>query len=82
MKQVFKGATAFFVIKSGSIQNIKTSIEEAVWATTYKPNEKLVVAFRKFTNVIMLFAHNDSRAILGIARMDGEPEQDLKPHIF
>lgn len=64
------------------MENLQTSQQHGVWATTYSPTKKLMHAFKNSDNVIMVFSLTESSSFQGIARMEGEPDPNFKPEFF
>jgi hypothetical protein len=79
---VFQGRARYFIVKSNCLDNIQNSMEHGVWATTQGPTKKLISAFRTVENVILVFSLTESSSFQGVARMESEPNERLKPHVF
>jgi len=71
-------STAFFVMKSFSMRDLKISMQKGIWATQSRNESKLNTAFTDHEAVVLFFSVNESRAFQGYAKMaskTGESEQ-------
>lgn len=73
----FEGSITYFQIKSCSIENIRISQKEGVWATTRENTLKLLKAYLESDHVILVFSVNASRKFYGYARMISMPQRML-----
>ena len=62
-------AEKFFVLKSLTMQDLETSIEQQSWMTQPHNEEVLDKAFREAKTVYLIFSANRSREYFGFARM-------------
>lgn len=71
-----------FVIKSGKIENILTSVQRGIWATGKANIDKLETAFRTCDQVLLLMSANESGGFQGYARMASLTDPSLYPRIW
>ncbi|KAI0899006.1 YTH-domain-containing protein [Annulohypoxylon nitens] len=72
-----RGTVRFFVMRSGSWNNIYQSMEDGIWATNAAKAEMLSEALSKGTTVVLFFAVNHSHGFQGYAIMKSAPSKDL-----
>jgi len=75
MKESKSGGTQkvrYFVVRSSNHQNVTSSVERGVWATTHRNRDKFNKAFRESDSVILIFSVIKSKMFQGYARMDSE----------
>lgn len=60
-RNILRGRTRFFVVKSFGYDSIRLSIEHSVWSTSSGPTKKLSNAFKSADNVVLIFSVNESR---------------------
>lgn len=71
-----------FVIKSGKIENILTSVQKGIWATGRANIDKFEEAFKTCDHVLFLMSANESGGFQGYARMASLPNSALYPRIW
>ncbi|EZG56483.1 YT521-B-like domain protein [Gregarina niphandrodes] len=71
-----------FVIKSGKIENILTSVQRGIWATGKNNQEKLRQAWLTCDHVVLLMSANESGGFQGYARMASGFDETLYPRIW
>lgn len=71
-----------FVIKSGKIENILTSVQRGIWATGKANISRFEEAFQTCDQVIFLMSANESGGFQGYARMASMSDPQLYPKIW
>jgi hypothetical protein len=81
-RNLLRGRTRFFIVKSFNFESIQISVEHQIWSTSAGPTKKLTNAYKNCDHVILIFSVNESRSFQGFALMDSEPDQNLKSEFF
>ncbi|GIX60708.1 YTH domain-containing protein, putative [Babesia caballi] len=63
----------YFVVKSFSDRNVRAALDHNIWATTPKNEGTFDEAFRRGSNVILIFSINGSSRFIGYALMQSRP---------
>lgn len=80
---VYSSKARYFVMKSIDLESVQISYLHGVWSTTYGPTRKLNDAFKRSDGpIFLIFSVNESGGYQGFARMKGQPDMKLKPHLF
>ncbi|ORM41913.1 YTH domain-containing protein 1 [Babesia sp. Xinjiang] len=73
----------YYVVKSFSDQNVHIALTHDVWATTPKNEVIFDEAFKKGSNVILIFSINGSSRFIGYALMQSRPgEASVEESVF
>lgn len=72
----------FFIIKCNKMNNICTSVQHGVWATSRLNSKRLTLAFNDAEHVLLLFSANESGGFQGFARMMSPPDPTLFPNML
>ncbi|KAI1211198.1 YTH-domain-containing protein [Annulohypoxylon truncatum] len=72
-----RGTVRFFVMRSGSWNNLYNSMEDGIWATNVTKADMLGEALSQGITVVLFFAVNHSHGFQGYAVMKSAPSKDV-----
>ncbi|KAI0887760.1 YT521-B-like domain-containing protein [Annulohypoxylon maeteangense] len=72
-----KGTVRFFVMRSGSWNNVYNSMEDGIWATNINKADQLGDILSSGITVVLFFAVNHSHGFQGYAIMKSIPSKDV-----
>ena len=81
-KNILRGRTRFFIVKSFNYESLQVSTANEVWSTSAGPTKKLTNAFMTSDNVVLIFSVNESRNLQGFAIMESQPNKEYKKDLF